>query len=64
MVTESATATFEKLELDCGVTLAPVEVAYETYGALNAGANQRHPGAARFFRRRACGAAKAAGGPT
>ena len=37
MVTESATTTFEKLELDCGVTLAPVECAYETYGALNAG---------------------------
>src|SRR6204780_3877195 len=36
MVTESATTTFKKLELDCGVTLAPVECAYETYGVLNA----------------------------
>jgi homoserine O-acetyltransferase len=36
MVTRSATSTFEKIELDCGVTLTPVEVAYETYGTLNA----------------------------
>ena len=27
------------LDLDCGVTLAPVEVAYETYGELNAAKN-------------------------
>src|SRR5271167_367465 len=39
MVTESATATFETLELDCGAILAPVEVAYETYGKLNATRN-------------------------
>jgi homoserine O-acetyltransferase/O-succinyltransferase len=36
MLTESATSTFERLDLDCGVTLCPVEVAYETYGTLNA----------------------------
>ena len=36
MVTEVATCTFESLELDSGVTLAPVECAYETYGELNA----------------------------
>lgn len=36
MITEAATATFAKLDLDSGVSIAPVEVAYETYGALNA----------------------------
>src|ERR1700677_3555695 len=36
MISEAATATFECIDLDCGVTLAPVEVAYETYGELNA----------------------------
>jgi homoserine O-acetyltransferase len=39
MVTEAATCTFPSLELDCGITLAPVEVAYETYGELNAARN-------------------------
>ena len=39
MTTEASTATFERVELDCGVTLAPVEVAYETYGELNAARN-------------------------
>jgi homoserine O-acetyltransferase len=35
MVTQVAACTFDSLELDCGVTLAPVDVAYETYGELN-----------------------------
>src|SRR5215469_15227551 len=36
MLTESVTVTFDQLELDCGITLSPVECAYETYGSLNA----------------------------
>jgi len=36
MVTEVASCTFDRLELDSGITLAPDEVAYETYGELNA----------------------------
>src|SRR2546423_12671681 len=36
MITGAATCRFDKLELDCGVELSPVEVAYETYGTLNA----------------------------
>src|SRR5215468_3387146 len=36
MITEAATCTFDSLELDCGARLAPVEIAYETYGVLNA----------------------------
>ncbi len=35
MVTESAISTFEKIDLDCGATIAPVQVAYESYGTLN-----------------------------
>ena len=35
MITEALTVTFDELELDCGITLAPVECAYETYGTLN-----------------------------
>jgi homoserine O-acetyltransferase len=39
MVTESGTHHFDSLELDCGITLAPVDAAYETYGTLNADRN-------------------------
>ena len=34
-VVETQTAAFAALQLDCGVTLLDVEVAYETYGRLN-----------------------------
>jgi homoserine O-acetyltransferase len=35
MLTATDIVKFDELELDCGVTLAPVEVAYESYGELN-----------------------------
>ncbi|HYM13439.1 MAG TPA: homoserine O-acetyltransferase [Bryobacterales bacterium] len=35
MTVETQFAHFDSLPLDCGETLAPVTVAYETYGALN-----------------------------
>ena len=35
MIVETQSVRFESLHLDCGVTLAPVDVAYETYGDLN-----------------------------
>src|SRR5580700_11998953 len=39
MITETQIVQFDSLALDCGSTIAPVEVAYETYGELNARKN-------------------------
>ena len=36
MIVEANTVRFDSMALDNGTTLAPVEVAYETYGELNA----------------------------
>ena len=36
MVVETQCARFESIALDSGAALSPVEIAYETYGALNA----------------------------
>jgi len=36
MITEAHVARFDSIALDSGVVLAPVQVAYETYGELNA----------------------------
>jgi homoserine O-acetyltransferase len=35
VIVETQCTRFESLPLDCGVALAPVDVAYETYGELN-----------------------------
>ncbi len=35
MIVTTRTARFDSLELDCGRTLEPVDIAYQTYGELN-----------------------------
>jgi homoserine O-acetyltransferase len=35
MVVETKIASFDSIALDCGASLSPVEIAYETYGQLN-----------------------------
>ena len=39
MIVETQVVRFDSLPLDCGVILAPVEVAYETYRNLTHGAS-------------------------
>jgi homoserine O-acetyltransferase len=36
MTVQTQSVTFDALSLDCGAKLAPIDVAYETYGELNA----------------------------
>ncbi len=54
MITETQFVRFDSISLDSGATLAPVDVAYETYGDSERCQKQRHPGSACLFRRCAC----------
>src|SRR3712207_3678731 len=36
MIVDTQTTVIDSLQLDCGLTLSPVEVAWESYGKLNA----------------------------
>ncbi len=50
MVVETQCARFDSISLDSGATLSPVEIAYETYGELNADRSNAHPDHARVSR--------------
>ena len=54
-IVETQTVTFSSLPLDCGVTLMNVDVAYETYGKLNADRSNAILVLARVFGRCTCG---------
>ena len=39
MIVETKSVQFDSLQLNCGLTLEPVDVAYQSYGELNADRN-------------------------